>query len=314
MAKPPVGGYVPNINGSYTIPVGEDAGNFIEMLKGISFNGQPALGGTLGGNPYNTDTHTLTISPQAAAFLQQKHGINVFAPFNAQPTPTQSAPLLKIPSIAPVLTTPPVPTVGIANGGNIGQQGNGILEEGGIQSGKGTAKSDSNPVKLPQGTIIIPVKNADKAVKIRRRLDMPTGKFNNKDNSADPKIWTSKGEVIFTQEEAEIAKQKGYNLDELIEGDGQGTHLVDGGEVNNLESILGKPANPPKSSNPPNIDKELLDVLGEPEGKKKVDSESTTTSSKESESGTQSQASEVPFISPKPFVYSFEKEAAKQQF
>ncbi len=125
-----------------------------------------------------------------------------------------------------------------SDGGDI-NNGNGQLNDGGIQSGKGTAKSDSNPVVLPQGTVIIPVKNADKAIKIRKELGLSNKPFNNKDTSYDPKIWTSKGEVIFTPAEVELAKSKGHNLDEFIEGDGKGQEFSDGGEID--DKVLDEP-------------------------------------------------------------------------
>lgn len=94
-------------------------------------------------------------------------------------------------------------------------------KDGGIIKGKGTAKSDSIKMDVPDGAFIVPAENADKAMLLGKEyLGWDDNKAASKNNEGE-KARVSKGEVYFSPEEVEVLKYYDVSLDQLAPNAGK---------------------------------------------------------------------------------------------
>lgn len=89
------------------------------------------------------------------------------------------------------------------------------LKTGGSIEGKGTGKSDSIPMKAPEGSFIVPTENADHAEELGKSFLGWNKEEKAKRNNGGTDIKVSDGEVFFTPDEVHVLKYHGVNLDEL---------------------------------------------------------------------------------------------------
>ena len=88
-------------------------------------------------------------------------------------------------------------------------------KKGGKITGKGSAKSDSIPMKAKEGSFIVPAENSSVAEELGRSYLGWDKKEKAAKNNGGTDIKVSDGEVMFSPEEVQVLKYHGVNLDEL---------------------------------------------------------------------------------------------------
>lgn len=113
----------------------------------------------------------------------------------------------------------------VANGFKL----NGGMAKGGEIKGKGTGTSDSIPAKLEDGGFIVPAKNAAIAEGLRKKYlgENKTASL----SKGDTNVKVSNGEHYFTQDEADLLRAKGVDLDSLAPDAEDSNEMATGGSV-----------------------------------------------------------------------------------
>jgi hypothetical protein len=122
-----------------------------------------------------------------------------------------------------------------------------LYAEGGKVKGKGTAKSDSIPAKIPTGSIVVPAENANMAEALRASF-LPKKEGKMKSGKTGVPVRVSNGEHMFTPKEKkkidEALMAKGMNPNAvwstMIPNPDPGNELSNGGAVS--DTTMVKPA------------------------------------------------------------------------
>jgi len=114
-------------------------------------------------------------------------------------------------------------------------------KKGGKITGKGSAKSDSIPMKAKEGSFIVPAENSSVAEELGRSYLGWDKKEKAAKNNGGTDIKVSDGEVMFSPEEVQVLKYHGVNLDELAPKAEEKIGMKKGGGVKKFDkgSTLG---------------------------------------------------------------------------
>lgn len=117
------------------------------------------------------------------------------------------------------------------------------FKEGGKIKGKGGPKEDKVPMKVPEGSFVVPAENAKKAMELGKKVLGWDGDEKASKKMGKSRINASNGEVIFTPEEVEELDFYGIDLNELAPNAEPGKRM-DYKDGNNVETELNLKTNP----------------------------------------------------------------------